>query len=107
MDKNHTGFENFELIQDNLIPSSSNLLFYEDAFSKIKLINQILISQNLPILYVDLDFLFSGFVHSKLLNFENLSLFNTVKSNLNQILPKILTKISLVPHLIIFDSLNS
>ena len=106
MDKNHAEFENFELIQDNLIPSSSNLLFYEDAFSKIKLLNQILISQNLPILYVDLDFLFSGFIHSKLLNFEKFSLFNTLESNLNQILPKILTKISLEPHLIIFDSLN-
>ena len=106
MDKNHTTFENFELIQDNLIPSSSNLLFYEDAFSKIKLIQKIVSSQNLPILYVDLDLLFSGFIQSKLLTIPNLSVFNTLESNLNHILPRILSKISIEPHLVIFDSIN-
>ena len=45
-------------------------------------------------------------MHSKLLTFENLSLFNTLESNLNQILPEILNKISLEPHLVIIDSVN-
>ena len=106
MDKNHTLFENFELIQDNLIPCSSNLLFYENAFSKIKLIQQIVSSQNLPTLYVDLDLLFSGFIQSQLLTIPNLALFNTLESNLNEILPRILSKISIEPHLVIFDSIN-
>ena len=106
MDKNHTTFDNFALIQDSLIPSSSNLIFYEDAFSKIKLVEQISTSQNLPILYIDLDFLFSGFIHSKLVTLPNLSLFNTLESNLNEILPGILSKISAEPHLVIFDSIN-
>ena len=85
MDKNHTTFDNFALIQDSLIPSSSNLIFYEDAFSKIKLVEQISTSQNLPILYIDLDFLFSGFINSQLLSLPNLSLFNTLESNFNEI----------------------
>ena len=106
MDKNYTKFEKFELIQDNLIPSSSNLLFYEDAFSKIKLIQQIISSQKLPILYIDLDLLFSGFIQSQLLTIPNLSLFNTLKSNLNEILPEILSKISTESHLVVFDSIN-
>ena len=106
MDKNHTTFDNFALIQDSLIPSSSNLIFYEDAFSKIKLVEQISTSQNLPILYIDLDFLFSGFINSQLLSLPNLSLFNTLESNFNEILPKILTKISTEPHLVILDSMN-
>ena len=106
MDKNHTRFENFELLQNNLIPSSSNLLFYEDAFSKIKLIKQISTVQPLPILYFDLDFLFSGFTHSKLLALPNLSLFNTLESHVNEILPKILAIISTEPHLVILDSIN-
>ena len=106
MDKNHTTSENFELIKENLTPSSSNLLFYENAFSKIKLIHQITSSQNLPILYFDFDFLFSGFVHSKLLTIPNLSLFNTLESNLNETLIKLLTKISTKSHLVVVDSLN-
>ena len=106
MDKNHTTFENFDLIKDNLKPSSSNLLFYENAFSKIKLIQKIISSQNLPILYVDLDFLFSGFIHSQLLTIPNLLLFNTLELKLNEILPKLLTKISTESYLVIFDSLN-
>ena len=106
MDKNHTTFENFKLLEENLIPSSSCLLFYESAFSKIQLIQEITTRQNLPILYIDFDFLFSGYVNSKLLTMSNLTLFNTLESKINEILPEILTKISIEPHLVIFDSIN-
>ncbi|MEC8530113.1 MAG: hypothetical protein VXY27_04380, partial [Thermoproteota archaeon] len=87
MDKNHTTFENLQLLEENLIPSTSSLLFYETAFSKIKLLEEITSKQNLPILYIDLDFLFSGYVKSQLLTISNLSLFTTVESSLDEILP--------------------
>ena len=106
MDKNHTTFENFELLEENLIPSSSCLLFYENAFSKIQLIQEITSKQNLPILYIDFDFLFSGYVKSELLTIPNLTLFSTLESKINKILPKILTKISSESYLVIFDSIN-
>ena len=106
LDKNHTAFENFQLLEENLVQSSSNLLFYENAFSKIKLIQEITSNQSLPILYVDLDFLFSGYVKSQLLTIPNLTLFSTLESKVNEILPEILTKISIEPHLVIFDSIN-
>ena len=106
MDKNHTPFENFQLLEENLIPSSSSFLFYENAFSKIKLIQEISSRQSLPILYIDLDFLFSGYFQSQLLTMSDLTLFNTLESNINEILPKILTKISTESHLVIFDSIN-
>ena len=106
MDKNHTTFENFQLLEENLLPSSSSFLFYENAFSKIKLIQEIASKQSLPILYIDFDFLFSGYVKSKLLIMSNLTLFNTLESKINEILPEILTKISIEPHLVIFDSVN-
>ena len=106
MDKNHTTFENFQLLEENLIPSSSSLLFYENAFSKIKLIQEITSNQSLPVLYIDLDFLFSGYIKSQLLTMPNLTLFTTLESKMNEILPKILTKISTEPHFVIFDSIN-
>ena len=106
MDKNHTTFENFQLLEENLIPSSSCLLFYQNAFSKIKLIQKITSTQSLPILYIDLDFLFSGYIKSELLTTQNLTLFTTLESKVSEILPKILTKISKEPHLVIFDSIN-
>lgn len=106
LDKNHTTFENFQLLEENLVPSSSNLLFYENAFSKIKLIQEITSNQSLPILYIDLDFLFSGYIKSQLLTLPNLTLFTTLESKMNEILPKILTKISAEPHFVIFDSIN-
>jgi len=106
LDKNHTTFENLHLLEDNLVPSSFSLLLYENAFSKIKLIQEITAKQTLPIAYVDLDFLFSGYIKSRLLTITNLSLFNTVESTIGEILPKILTKISTEPHLVIFDSMN-
>ncbi len=106
MDKNHTTFENLHLLEENLHSPSFSLVLYENAFSKIQLIQQITSKQTLPILYVDLDFLFSGYVKSQLLTIPNLSLFNTVESTITEILPKILTKISTEPHLVIFDSMN-
>ena len=106
MDKNHTTFENLHLLEENLSPSSFSLLLYENAFSKIKLIQKIISKQILPILYVDLDLLFSGYVKSQLLAIPNLSLFNTVESTITEIMPKVLTKISTEPHLVIFDSMN-
>ena len=106
LDKNHATFENFQLLEERLIPSSSNLLFYENAFSKIKLIQKITSEQPLPILYVDLDLLFSGYVKSKLLTISNLTLFTTLDSKINKILPKIFAKLAIEPHLVIFDSIN-
>ena len=106
MDKNHTAFENFQLLEENINSLGSSLLFYENAFSKIKLIQEITSKQNKPILYIDLDLLFSGYVKSQLLKIQNLSIFNTAEADLNKILPKILTKISTEPHLVIFDSMN-
>ena len=106
LDKNHTAFENFQLLEENLIPSSSSLLFYENAFSKIQLIQEITAKQTLPILYIDLDFLFSGYVKSKLLTMSNLTLFNTLELKINKILPEILTKISTESYLVILDSIN-
>ena len=106
MDKNHTTFENFHLLQEHLVPSSSTLLFYENAFSKIQLIQEITSKQNLPVLYIDLDLLFSGYVKSELLTIPNVTLFSTLNSKINEILPKIFTKISTEPHLVIFDSIN-
>ena len=106
MDKNHTTFENFHLLQEHLVPSNSTLLFYENAFSKIQLIQEITSKQNLPVLYIDLDLLFSGYVKSELLTIPNVTLFSTLNSKINEILPKIFTKISTEPHLVIFDSIN-
>jgi len=106
LDKNHTTFENFQLLEKNLTSSSSSLVFYENAFSKIKLIQEIISKQNKSILYVDLDLLFSGYMKSQLLKIPNLSLFNTAEEGLDEILPKILTKISTESHLVIFDSMN-
>ena len=37
---------------------------------------------------------------------SNLTLFSTLESKINEILPEILTKISTEPHLVIFDSIN-
>ena len=82
LDKNHATFENFQLLEERLIPSSSNLFFYENAFSKIKLIQKITSEQTLPVLYIDLDFLFSGYVKSKLLTIPNLTLFTTLESEI-------------------------
>ena len=104
--KNNVEFENFELLKENLKSSGSNLLFYHDAFSKIKLIQKIIGFQRIPILYVDFDLLFSGYVNTKQIPQTNLSLINILETEFNEIMTKLLTEISLKPHFVIFDSVN-
>ena len=64
MEKNHTLFENFESTKNKMIPCSTNLIFYNDAFSMTKFMSKIIESFEDPIIYLDFDLLFSGYLES-------------------------------------------
>ena len=61
MEKNHTLFDNFDTAKNKMTPCSSNLIFYNDAFTKTKFVSQIMNSFKDPIIYVDFDLLLSGY----------------------------------------------
>ena len=107
MEKNHTLFENFESTKNKMIPCSTNLIFYNDAFSKTKFMSKIIESFEDPIIYLDFDLLFSGYLESEYIEKPpNMEIIKPDSKNLKDLLPNILTKISLQKTILIVDSLN-
>ena len=107
MEKNHTLFENFETAKNKMLPCSTNLIFYNDAFSKTKFMSKIMESFEDPIIYLDFDLLFSGYLVSEYIEKPpNLEIIKPDSKNLKDLLPNILTKISSQKTILIVDSLN-
>ena len=107
MEKNHTLFENFESTKNKMIPCSTNLIFYNDAFSKTKFMSKIMESFEDPIIYLDFDLLFSGYLESGHIEKPpNMEIIKPDKENLKELLPSVLRKISSRKTTLIVDSLN-
>ena len=107
MEKNHTLFENFETAKNKMLPCSTNLIFYIDAFSKTKFMSKIMESFEDPIIYLDFDLLFSGYLESGHIEKPpNMEIIKPDKENLKELLPSVLTKISSRKTTLIVDSLN-
>ena len=107
MEKNHTLFENFETAKNKMLPCSTNLIFYNDAFSKTKFMSKIIESFEDPIIYLDFDLLFSGYLESEYIEKPpNMEIIKPDSKNLKDLLPSVLTKISSQKTILIVDSLN-
>lgn len=98
--------ENFDEIKGK-ITSESNLIFYKDPFSKITALNKIIESFEIPVIYLDLDLLFSGYVESGQISSDtNLNIIRPNIGNLKDMLANILQTASRQKSLVIIDSLN-
>ena len=87
MEKNHTLFENFETAKNKMIPCSTNLIFYNDAFSKTKFMSKIMELSEDPIIYLDFDLLFSGYLESEYIEKPpNMEIIKLDKENLKELL---------------------
>ena len=107
MEKNHILFENFETAKNKMLPCSTNLIFYNDAFSKTKFMSKIIESFEDHIIYLDFDLLFSGYLESGHIEKPpNMEIIKPDSKNLKDLLPNILTKISSQKTILLVDSLN-
>jgi hypothetical protein len=90
-----------------MISCSTNLIFYDNAFSKTKFTNKILESFQDPIIYLDFDLLFSGYIDSGYITKpSNMQIIRPNSKNLKDLLPSVFKKISSEKTIIIIDSLN-
>ena len=107
MEKNYPVFENLEVAKNKITPSSTNLIFYKDAFSKTKFMNKIMDLFEPPVIYLDFDLLFSGYFESdNIIKPSNIEIIQPDSKNLKGLLPGILTKISSQKTILVLDSLN-
>ena len=99
--------DNLEYIQSEFKKNIPNLILCSNSFHKIEFLNKIIISTKNPIIFVDMDLLYSGYSESKMIQEkENLMIFQPSNLNWKEKLSEIITKVSKKEFLIIIDSFN-
>ena len=99
--------DNLEYIQSEFKKNIPNLILSSNSFHKIEFLNKIISSTKNPIIFVDMDLLYSGYIESKIIQHkENLTIFQPSNLNWKEKLSEIITKVSKKEFLIIIDSFN-
>ena len=109
MDKNPEiiSDDNLEYIQNEFKKNIPNLILCSNSFHKIEFLNKIITSTKNPVIFVDMDLLYSGYIESKMIQpKENLRIFQPNNLNWKEKLSGIITKISKKEFLVIIDSFN-
>ena len=107
--------KNFEIILDDNLKKIQNefkknvpsLVLCSNSFHKIEFLNKLINSVENPIIFVDMDLLYSGYIESKMIQKrENLVIFQPNKVNWEEKLSEIISNGSKAEFLIIIDSFN-
>ena len=99
--------DNLEYIQSEFKKNIPNLILSSNSFHKIEFLNKIISYTKNPIIFVDMDLLYSGYIESKIIQHkENLTIFQPSNQNWKEKLAEISNKISKEEFLIIIDSFN-
>ena len=99
--------DNLEKIQNEFRKNVPSLVLCSDSFHKIEFLNKLINSVENPIIFVDMDLLYSGYIESKMIQKrENLVIFQPNKLNWEKELSEIIIKGSKAEFLIIIDSFN-
>ena len=99
--------DNLEYFRNEFKKNVPSLVLCSNSFHKIEFLNKIIISEKNPIIFVDMDLLYSGYIESKMIEQkENLMIFRPNKLDWKERLSDIICKISEKEFLIIIDSFN-
>ena len=94
-------------IRNVLEQNTTNMIFYEDSFTKTSFFTQEIPNWEVPIFYLDFDLQYTGFVKSGVTpEMKNLTLLHPENGSLHEGLKSVIAKISKEKSLIIIDSLN-
>jgi len=97
----------FNEVKKYLEKNTLNSVLCTEPFVKAAFLSKLVEQINVPILYLDFDLLYSGYVNASILPSKaNVSLFSPSESDWNQILQKILMMILKEKSIVIVDSLN-
>ena len=94
-------------IQIKFEQNNPNIVLCSKSFHKIEFLNKLINSTDDPIIFIDMDLLYTGYVVSKMIQKkENLTIFCPDKTNWEEKLAEIISKISKDRFLVIIDSFN-
>ena len=94
-------------VRNVLEQNTTNVIFYEDSFTKTSFFTKEISNWKVPIFYLDFDLQYTAFVKSGITQeLENLNLLHPENGSLREGLKSVIAKISREKSLIIIDSLN-
>ena len=99
--------KNFDLIKKEFENNVPSLVVCSEPFYKAEFLIHLANSTDMPIIFVDLDFLYSGYVKSGMIEKkDNLTIIHPSKDSWSENLTSAISKASKGKFLIIIDSLN-
>jgi hypothetical protein len=99
--------DNLALIQNEFGQKNPNIILCSEPFHKTEFLNRLIDLTEIPIIFVDMDLLFTGYVESKMIQKkENVIIFCPNKVNWKETLSEIISKVSKEKCLVIVDSFN-
>jgi hypothetical protein len=94
-------------IQIKFEQNNPNIVLCSKPFHKIEFLNKLINSTEDPIIFIDMDLLYTGYVESKMIQKkENLTIFCPDKTDWEEKFSEIISKVSKDRFLIIIDSFN-
>ncbi len=94
-------------IQIKFEQNNPNIVLCSKPFHKIEFLNRLINSTEDPIIFIDMDLLYTGYVESKMIQKkENLTIFCPNKTDWEEKFSEIISKVSKDRFLIIIDSFN-
>ncbi len=94
-------------IQNEFKEKIPNIILCSEPFHKAEFLNKLINSVENPIIFVDLDLLYTGYVESGMIQKKsNLTIFHPSKENWKEKFTEIITKVSQEKFLVIIDSFN-
>lgn len=98
---------NLTAIQNQFEQNNLNVILCSEPFHKTEFLHRLINSVNIPIIFVDLDLLYTGYVESGMIQRKkDMTIFNLNKTDWGEKLVQIISKISQEKFLVIIDSFN-
>jgi len=107
LDKNPEQIIDNNLTQIQFEQNNPNIILCSKPFHKIEFLNRLINSTEDPIIFIDVDLLYTGYIESKMIEKkENLTIFCPNKTDWEEKFSEIISKVSKNRFLVIIDSLN-
>ena len=99
--------DDLKQIQIKFEQNNPNIILFSKSFHKIEFLNRLINSTEEPIIIVDMDLLYSGYIQSGMIQKkDNVMIFCLDKTNWEKKLSEIISKVSKERFLVIIDSFN-
>lgn len=94
-------------IQNEFKEKLPNIVLCSEPFHKAEFLNKLIDSVKDPVIFVDMDLLYTGYIESGMIQKkDNLTVFHPTKENWEKEFTEIITRVSKEKFLVIIDSFN-